>query len=87
MNLSLVQVDGSILLISQFTLCAELNKGKKPSFARAIEKNQAKVLYNYFIEMLKRKSIKYETGKFGANMNVSLLNEGPFTLVLNSNMH
>ena len=83
-NLSIRDVNGSILLISQFTLCADLKSGKRPSFTRAANSEEAQIIYNYFIDQLKKRSIKYETGVFGAAMDVSLINDGPFTLILNS---
>ena len=86
-NLSIRDVNGSILLISQFTLCADLKSGKRPSFTRAANSEEAQIIYNYFIDQLKKRSIKYETGVFGAAMDVSLINDGPFTLILNSDIN
>ena len=86
-NLSIRDVNGSILLISQFTLCADLKSGKRPGFTKAAKFEEAENIYNYFINQLKKKSIKYETGVFGAAMDVSLTNDGPFTLILNSDIN
>ena len=86
-NLSIRDVNGSILLISQLTLCANLKIGKRPSFTKAAKSEEAEIIYNYFIDQLKKESIKYETGVFGAAMDVSLINDGPFTLILNSDIN
>ena len=86
-NLSIRDVNGSILLISQFTLCADLKGGKRPGFTKAAKSEEAEIIYNYFIDQLKKGSIKYETGVFGATMDVSLINDGPFTLILNSDIN
>ena len=86
-NLSIRDVNGSILLISQFTLCADLKSGKRPSFTKAAKFEEAEAIYNYFTNQLEKKSIKYETGVFGATMDVSLINDGPFTLILNSDIN
>ena len=86
-NHSIRDVDGSILLVSQFTLCADLKSGNRPGFTSAANSKKAEIIYNYFIDQLKKEEIKYETGVFGASMNVSLINDGPFTLILNSNMN
>ena len=86
-NLSIRDVKGSILLISQFTLCANLKSGKRPGFTKAAKSEEAEIIYNYFIDQLKKESIKYETGVFGAAMDVNLINDGPFTLILNSDIN
>ena len=86
-NLSIRDVNGSILLISQFTLCADLKSGKRPGFTKAAKSEEAEIIYNYFIDQLKKGPIKYETGVFGATMDVSLINDGPFTLILNSDIN
>ena len=86
-NLSIRDVKGSILLISQFTLCANLKSGKRPGFTKAAKSEEAEIIYNYFIDQLKKGSIKYETGVFGAAMDVSLINDGPLTLILNSDIN
>ena len=86
-NFSIKDINGSVLLISQFTLCADLKNGKRPSFNSAADPKKAENIYNYFIDQLKKELIQYETGKFGAVMDVNLTNSGPFTLVLNSKIN
>lgn len=84
-NLDLKTVDGQLLLISQFTLYADCKKGNRPSFIRAGEPEMAEALYEYIIESCKKQEIAaVEHGKFGADMKVSLLNDGPFTIILDS---
>lgn len=85
MNKSLIDVSGSILSISQFTLYANTNKGNRPSFVESLPYTKASVLYDLFNSKLKEKSIKVETGIFGADMEVSILNDGPVTILLDSN--
>ncbi len=83
-NLSLHQVEGSLLIISQFTLYADCKKGNRPSFIKAGKPESANVLYEFIIEEC-RKNVKIvETGIFGADMKVTLENDGPFTIVLDS---
>lgn len=84
LNLSLMDVKGEILSISQFTLYANCKKGRRPSFLDAAKPNLSKPLYEYFNEYLIGKGIHVETGIFGAMMNVSLINNGPTTIILDS---
>ena len=82
MNLNLQQVSGSILSISQFTLYAQTRKGNRPSFTRAQNPDIASKNYDKFNEKLRGSGVQVETGIFGADMQVSLVNDGPFTIVL-----
>ena len=82
-NLSLRDVDGSLLLVSQFTLYADCKKGNRPSFTKAGNPTLANELYEYIIEKC-RAEFPVETGSFGADMKVDLLNDGPFTIILDS---
>jgi len=84
MNLSLLDVGGSILSISQFTLYGDCRKGRRPNFMAAAKPEQALNLYQYFNQVLSEKNVKVETGEFGAEMDVSLINDGPVTLILDS---
>lgn len=83
-NLSLADVDGSLLLVSQFTLYANCKKGNRPSFVDAGSPEHAEALYNYIIEKCRERVPVVETGSFGAEMAVELLNDGPFTIILDS---
>ena len=83
-NLSLDDVGGELLLISQFTLYANCKKGNRPSFIDAGAPGEANALYEYIIERCKERVNVVERGEFGADMKVSLLNDGPFTIVLDS---
>jgi len=84
MNLSIKDVGGEILVVSQFTLCADWVKGRRPSFVHAAEPSIGKKLYENFVNLLKAENINTKTGEFGAMMNVSLVNNGPVTFVLDS---
>jgi D-tyrosyl-tRNA(Tyr) deacylase len=83
-NLSLSDVGGELLLVSQFTLYADCHHGNRPSFVKAGEAEHAEELYNYIVRRCSEIGPKTETGIFGADMKVSLVNEGPFTIILDS---
>ena len=82
MNCNLQQINGGILVVSQFTLAADTNKGLRPSFSSAAPPAQAEELYNYFVERLKLKHAQVATGVFAADMQVGLVNDGPVTFML-----
>lgn len=84
MNLDLRQVDGAILSISQFTLYADCHKGNRPSFSKAGKPDHANKLYMYFNEYMRQLGVTVEEGIFGADMKVTLLNDGPVTILLDS---
>ncbi len=84
LNLSIKDVSGSILLISQFTLYASTKKGNRPSFDKVMKSDDSKLLYEKFISKLKETNIPFETGEFGADMKVSLINDGPVTIIMDS---
>ncbi|MCM3587705.1 D-aminoacyl-tRNA deacylase [Mesobacillus maritimus] len=84
MNLSLLDVGGEILSVSQFTLYGDCRKGRRPNFMEAARPEQANVLYEAFNSQLRTKGIKVETGVFGAMMDVQLTNDGPVTLIIDS---
>lgn len=81
-NLSLKDVGGELLIISQFTLYADCRKGNRPNFLMAGAPDEAERLYNYFTELCKKEIPVVQTGIFGADMKVDLLNDGPFTIIL-----
>ena len=83
-NLSLQDVNGELLIVSQFTLLADCKKGRRPSFVKAGNPQKAEEMYEEFIQVCKEKVPKVEHGVFGADMKVELLNDGPFTIVLDS---
>lgn len=84
MNLSLLDVQGSVLSISQFTLYSDTRKGRRPSFTDAARPEQANQLYEYFNQQIESYGVKLETGEFGAMMDVSLINQGPVTIIIDS---
>ena len=83
LNLSLKDINGEILSISQFTLYAKLN-GRRPSFTKALNYDEAKDLYDYFNEKLRNLDINVETGVFGSDMTVNITNDGPVTIIIDS---
>ena len=83
-NLNLEQVDGGLLLVSQFTLYADVKSGNRPGFSRACKPDRASELYDYIVEECRKRNDKVGTGEFGADMKVSLVNDGPFTIILDS---
>ncbi len=84
MNLSLVEVSGEVLVVSEFTLYGDCTKGRRPSFSQAAPPQEAEALYNYFIRRLKDLGLKVATGKFQAKMEVKTINDGPVTFILDS---
>lgn len=84
MNLSLLDVKGELLLISQFTLYGDVRKGRRPNFMNALGGDEAKAFYEKFIEMMKETGLKVETGIFGVDMKVDIKNDGPVTILLDS---
>lgn len=81
-NLDLDSVGGQLLVVPQFTLYADCRKGNRPNFIQAAKPEKANALYEYFVEYLRSKGKHVETGEFGADMKVELLNDGPFTVIL-----
>ena len=84
MNLSVKDINGSILLVSQFTLYASCKDGNRPSFTNALNYDDSNKLYELFKEELSKTDIPYKTGEFGADMKVSLINDGPVTIIIDS---
>lgn len=84
MNLSLLDVGGEILSVSQFTLYGDCRKGRRPNFMQAAKPDQASRIYDAFNRMLRDKGIRVATGQFGAMMDVTLVNDGPVTLIMDS---
>lgn len=82
MNKSLLDINGEMLIVSQFTLCGDCKKGTRPSFDKSAPPQIANELYEYFIEKVKEYSVPVQTGQFGAMMDVELINEGPVTFMI-----
>ncbi len=82
MNQSILDTQGEILVVSQFTLCADTNQGRRPSFIKAKEPKEAKKLYHLFCQKLKEKNLIVKTGKFSTHMEVQIFNDGPVTIIL-----
>ena len=84
MNLSIKDVGGEALVVSQFTLCADTSRGRRPSFIKAANPEEADSMYQQFCEQLTMNNLSVQTGEFGAMMDVSLVNDGPITIILDS---
>lgn len=84
MNLSIKDIQGEMLIVSQFTLAGDVKKGTRPSFDRAMPPTEANEIYEYFISKVKEQNIPVKTGVFGAHMEVNLLNNGPVTFVIDA---
>jgi D-aminoacyl-tRNA deacylase len=84
MNCALAAVSGELLVVSQFTLLADTDSGRRPSFTRAASPEDARRLYEHFLSLVRRDNTKVETGEFGATMEVELVNDGPVTIILDT---
>ena len=84
MNLSIQDIKGEIIIVSQFTLAGDARKGRRPSFSNAMEPNEANKIYNQLVEQIRQMGIHVGTGEFGAMMDVALVNSGPVTILLDS---
>ena len=84
MNLSIQDIGGKALVVSQFTLCADTSRGRRPSFVKAANHKEADSMYQQFCEQLKLNDLAVQRGRFGAMMDVSLVNDGPVTIILDS---
>ena len=84
MNLSLIDINGQVIVVSQFTLYGNCKKGRRPSFIEAATPEEANSLYQHFIQCLKNEKISVQTGQFQAFMQVTIINDGPVTLILDS---
>ena len=87
MNLSIKDINGEALVVSQFTLCGDWQKGRRPSFIKAASPERGEKLYNLFVQYMNSVNIPTKTGRFGAMMEVSLVNDGPVTFVLDSKVN
>ncbi len=84
MNRSILDTRGEILVVSQFTLCADVTQGRRPSYTQAMKPEEAKKIYNIFVEELKKTGVPVKTGEFGAMMEVEIYNDGPVTILIDS---
>src|SRR5258708_40176886 len=84
MNLSITQADGALLIVSQFTLLADTNSGRRPSFTKAAPPDEARRLYDHFLSLARIRGVKAESGEFAATMEVDLINDGPATIILDT---
>jgi D-tyrosyl-tRNA(Tyr) deacylase len=84
LNLSIKDIQGEILLVSQFTLCADLTYGRRPSFIKAMHPDKARTMYESIIEKLRLENIYVQTGSFGNYMEVEIVNDGPVTIIVDS---